>query len=149
MLPCQYHHANGLAFTQRYESGLLPVRMQVASVWRCLQLPGSGPEAKAAADVIVSRGSQHARPAFRASAGGVFAHRPSCWWVCHVMQLSKLSTQRTLDRIFAQAFRFGNTQSNCLKAIDIAFELAPKASSAVYKSAMKTLAMVSCHVMQP
>ena len=51
-----------------------------------------------------------------------------------------------LDGDCAQAFKFGNTQSNCLKAIDIAFELAPKASSSVYKSAMKTLAMVSCQL---
>ena len=45
-----------------------------------------------------------------------------------------------------QALRFGARELECLKAIDIAFELAPKPCSVVYKGAMKTLAMVcSCY----
>ena len=49
----------------------------------------------------------------------------------------------------AQALRFGAHQKECLKAIDIAFELAPKPSNTVYKGAMKTLAMVSPHCWHP
>ncbi len=42
----------------------------------------------------------------------------------------------------AQAFRFGVQDPEALKAIDMAFELAPAPSSDVYKGAMKTLTLV-------
>jgi hypothetical protein len=44
-----------------------------------------------------------------------------------------------------QAFRFGVQDPEALKAIDMAFELAPAPSSDVYKGAMKTLTLVGLH----
>ncbi len=41
-----------------------------------------------------------------------------------------------------QAFRFGVQENEALKAVDMAFELAPAPSPEVYKGAMKTLALV-------
>ena len=48
-----------------------------------------------------------------------------------------------------QALRFGAQQKECLKAIDIAFELAPRPCHLVYKGAMETLAMVTPQVSAP
>eukprot|EP00208_Stichococcus_sp_RCC1054_P005373 CAMPEP_0206144846 /NCGR_PEP_ID=MMETSP1473-20131121/25574_1 /ASSEMBLY_ACC=CAM_ASM_001109 /TAXON_ID=1461547 /ORGANISM="Stichococcus sp, Strain RCC1054" /LENGTH=288 /DNA_ID=CAMNT_0053540827 /DNA_START=259 /DNA_END=1125 /DNA_ORIENTATION=+ len=48
------------------------------------------------------------------------------------------------DQLFGHliaAFRFGVREEEALKAIDMAFELAPAASPEVYKGAMKTLAL--------
>jgi hypothetical protein len=45
----------------------------------------------------------------------------------------------------SQAFRFGVQDPEALKAIDMAFELAPAPSSDVYKGAMKTLTLVRSH----
>jgi hypothetical protein len=42
----------------------------------------------------------------------------------------------------SQAFRFGVQDPEALKAIDMAFELAPAPSSDIYKGAMKTLTLV-------
>ena len=44
--------------------------------------------------------------------------------------------------VVPQAFRFGVREEEALKAIDMAFELAPTESPEVYKGAMKTLALV-------
>ena len=49
-----------------------------------------------------------------------------------------------LWRSFEQAFRFGVEDAEALKAVDMAFELAPAPSPAVYKGSMKTLALVCC-----
>lgn len=48
-----------------------------------------------------------------------------------------------------QAFRFGVQDPEALKAIDMAFELAPAPSSDVYKGAMKTLTLVRSHGLSP
>jgi hypothetical protein len=44
-----------------------------------------------------------------------------------------------------QAFRFGVQDPEALKAIDMAFELAPAPSPDVYKGAMKTLTLARLH----
>ena len=48
--------------------------------------------------------------------------------------------------VTVQAFRFGVQDPEALKAIDMAFELAPAPSSDVYKGAMKTLTLVRVHM---
>lgn len=48
--------------------------------------------------------------------------------------------------IVLQALRFGQDKEACLKAIDIGFEQAARPSNTVYKSALKTLQMVSAAI---
>lgn len=50
--------------------------------------------------------------------------------------------EQKLTGLLPQGFRFGVEEPEALKAIDMAFELAPAPSSQVYKGAMKTLTLV-------
>ena len=54
---------------------------------------------------------------------------------------NQLLKNATLSAI-VQAFRFGVQEAEALKAVDMAFELAPAPRDEVYKGAMKTLALV-------